>query len=91
MAGRQLNTIGTGWTTVFSATGVPALAELGAADGPAGKSATPAARAAAAVNGGWGSGRLFQSALVSALFTDDGRVFVGAVDPDLLYHAAAAK
>ncbi|HEX4729205.1 MAG TPA: hypothetical protein VH298_15475 [Jatrophihabitans sp.] len=90
-AGRQLNTIGTGWTTVFTATGVPGLAELGAVDGPAGKSAAPVLGKLPAVKGSWGSGRLFQSALISALFTDDGRAFVGAVDPDLLYHAAAVK
>jgi outer membrane lipoprotein-sorting protein len=89
--GRQLNTIGTGWTTVFTATGVPGLAELGAVDGPAGKSAAPVLGKLPAVKGSWGSGRLFQSALISALFTDDGRAFVGAVDPDLLYHAAAVK
>jgi hypothetical protein len=90
-AGRQLNTIGTGWTTVFTATGVPGLAELGAVDGPAGKSAAPVLGNLPAVKGNWGSGRLFQSALISALFTDDGRAYVGAVDPDLLYHAAATK
>jgi len=89
--GRQLNTIGTGWTTVFTATGVPGLAELGAVDGPAGKSAAPVLGKLPAVKGNWGSGRLFQSTLISALFTDDGRAFVGAVDPDLLYQAAAVK
>ncbi|HET6208978.1 MAG TPA: hypothetical protein VFD94_01270 [Jatrophihabitans sp.] len=90
-AGRQLSTVGTGWTTVFTAAGMPGVAELGATDGPAGKSGAPILGKLPAVKGSWGSGRLFQSALISALFTDDGRVFVGAVDPDLLYQAAAAK
>lgn len=41
------------------------------------------------VTGPWGSGRLLQSALVSVLLTDDGRVIAGAVTPELLYQAAA--
>lgn len=40
------------------------------------------------VSGAWGSGRLFDSSLFSALVTDDGRVFAGAVDPGALYAAA---
>jgi outer membrane lipoprotein-sorting protein len=40
------------------------------------------------VSGDWGSGRLLTSKLVSALLTDDGRVFVGAVRPDRLYEVA---
>jgi outer membrane lipoprotein-sorting protein len=41
------------------------------------------------VSGAWGQGRLFSSTLVSALVTDDGRVFAGAVDPSALYAAAS--
>ena len=40
------------------------------------------------VSGTWGSGRLLQSALFSALLTDDGRVLVGAVAPEKLYEVA---
>jgi len=40
------------------------------------------------VSGDWGSGRLLTSRLVSALITDDGRLLVGAVPPQLLYQAA---
>ena len=40
------------------------------------------------VHGTWGTGRLFESSLLSALVTDDGRVFAGAVDPATLYAAA---
>ncbi|MCL2779936.1 MAG: hypothetical protein FWD74_00285 [Actinomycetia bacterium] len=40
------------------------------------------------VSGSWGRGQLFESTLVTALFTDDGRVFAGAVDPSALYAAA---
>jgi outer membrane lipoprotein-sorting protein len=80
-------TTGTGWTTVAKVTGAPSLAQLGSAS----KSAGPLLGALPAVSGSWGSGRLFQSALITALFTSDGRVYVGAVDPELLYRAAAAK
>jgi len=41
------------------------------------------------VEGAWGKGRLLQTALVSALLTDDGRLLVGAVRPDALFRAAS--
>ncbi len=41
------------------------------------------------VSGSWGSGHLLQSRLFSVLFTDDGRVLVGAVSGDRLQAAAA--
>ncbi|MGI5487754.1 LolA family protein [Microtetraspora malaysiensis] len=47
--------------------------------------------AAAPVSGEWGSGRLIRTKLVSALLTDDGRLLAGAVTPEVLYAAAAAK
>jgi len=43
------------------------------------------------VSGAWGKGRLLDSDLLSALLTDDGRVFAGAVDPADLYAAAGRK
>jgi outer membrane lipoprotein-sorting protein len=46
------------------------------------KSATP-------VSGSWGSGRLVKTSLISVLMTNNGRVFVGAVTPQVLYSAAA--
>ncbi|MEA5154302.1 hypothetical protein [Raineyella sp.] len=39
------------------------------------------------VSGSWGSGRLLQGTLFSAVLTDDGRVAVGAVPADQLYAA----
>ena len=36
----------------------------------------------------WGSGRLLEGDLASVLVTDDGRLYVGAVDPAALYAAA---
>jgi outer membrane lipoprotein-sorting protein len=82
-----VSTVGSGWTSVLKVTGLPTRAVLG----------TQSPQAATllgllpAVKGGWGSGRLLQSPMLSALITDDGRAFVGAVDPSVLYAAAAAK
>lgn len=42
------------------------------------------------VQGSWGKGKIVTSKMVSALITDDGRVFAGLVTPDTL-QAAAAK
>lgn len=41
------------------------------------------------VHGSWGSGQLLHTSLVSMLMTSDGKVFVGAVTPSVLYAAAA--
>lgn len=41
------------------------------------------------VHGSWGSGELLRTSLMSALMTSDGRVFIGAVTPSVLYRAAA--
>jgi hypothetical protein len=39
------------------------------------------------VNGSWGSGRLLAGTAFSAVWTDDGRLAVGAVRPDVIYQA----
>ena len=44
---------------------------------------------AVSVEGTWGRGRLVRSDLLTALTTKDGRTFVGPVQPDVLYAAAA--
>jgi hypothetical protein len=43
------------------------------------------------VSGSWGSGHLLEGKLFSAVLTDDGRVAVGAVTPQTLYAALAAR
>ena len=43
------------------------------------------------VSGSWGSGRLFAGTLVSMVHADDGRIAIGAVAPEALYAALAAK
>lgn len=85
-AGSSVSTVGSGWTTVVRITGVPSLTELGKSG-----SANLLLGMLPQVKGSWGTGRLFQSSLVTALITSDGRAFVGAVDPVLLEQAAAAK
>lgn len=40
------------------------------------------------VRGDWGSGRLLRSNVMSALLTDSGTLYVGAVTPEVLYAAA---
>jgi hypothetical protein len=42
-------------------------------------------------SGSWGSGRVLSGTLFSAVVTDDGRVAIGAVSPERLYAALAAK
>jgi hypothetical protein len=46
-------------------------------------------KSATAVSGTWGTGRLLRTSLISALMTSNGRMFVGAVRPSVLYAAAA--
>jgi outer membrane lipoprotein-sorting protein len=41
------------------------------------------------VSGSWGSGRLLESALFSVLVTNDGRLLLGAVNPERLFEAAS--
>ena len=43
------------------------------------------------VSGAWGTGHLLEGTLFSAVLTDDGRVAVGAVTPQTLYAALAAR
>lgn len=79
--GDEPTVIGEGWERVamlrgVSTAGNPALDQLLAK--------------APTVQGSWGKGKVLTSKMVSALITDDGRVFVGLVTPATL-QAAAAK
>ena len=74
---------GTGWESVVEFPASAASAEAGAM-----MSSDPLLQqAAVAVPGG----RLFSTAVVNVLFTDDGRVFAGSVPADRLLTAAAAR
>jgi outer membrane lipoprotein-sorting protein len=86
--------IGTGWTSVLvmrnpqPSTEPPAGAPPQARQGLS--QLTSIINRLPKVSGSWGSGRLLESTLFSALLTDDGRILIGAVNPDRLYAAAAS-
>ncbi len=40
------------------------------------------------VSGPWGTGQLLESPLVCVLVTNDGWIYAGSVDPEVLYDAA---
>jgi outer membrane lipoprotein-sorting protein len=91
-----VTTIGSGWLAVLD---VPSSAGLtGAGDKNAASSGTSGDSgavlnallgSASQVSGSWGSGRLLQTSLVSALIISNGPVLIGAVQPSVLYAAAA--
>ena len=73
-------TIGTGWTTVV---------RLQPADLAANSAEQQYLNRLPRTSWKGGSGRLFESKLLTALFTDDGRLYAGAVDKGVLIAAAA--
>lgn len=74
-----VTTVGSGWSTVV---------EIPAADVPADLADSPLlSTAAQKVDGG----RVVSTTLLSVLFTDDGRVLAGAVNPQRLQDAAAGR
>ncbi|MER5421194.1 LolA family protein [Streptosporangium roseum] len=93
----ELTTVGEGWTTVavlpFSAQDLTGPAQQGGRSG--GQDTTVVAdallKSAKQVSGAWGSGKVIQTKLVSALLTDDGRLLVGAVTPEKLTEAAGQR
>src|SRR5580704_13149963 len=94
-----VTTIGSGWLTVLelpSSTLTPGAPAAGgpASGGPPAGDSTAVLRtllaSATPVHGTWGSGRLLRTGLVSVLITDQGPTFIGAVQPSVLYAAAAA-
>jgi outer membrane lipoprotein-sorting protein len=93
-AAAEPKVIGKGWTSIVSLKMPTASAASGsAASGAKGKSDAAQLQSALnilpSVSGSWGKGHLLSGSLFSALITDDGRVFVGAVTPEALYQAAA--
>jgi len=91
----DVTTIGSGWLTVLE---LPSsMLTSGAQAGSGGHSNGDSAAvlntllaSATPVHGAWGSGRLIRTSLVSVLMTDQGTTFAGAVQPSVLYAAAAA-
>jgi outer membrane lipoprotein-sorting protein len=95
----DVTTTGSGWITVLelpSSTLTQGSQAPGSASGggpsPGDSAAVLRALLASAtpVHGAWGSGQLLRTSLVSVLMTDQGTTFAGAVQPSVLYAAAAA-
>ncbi|GAB7032716.1 DUF2092 domain-containing protein [Streptomyces sp. NPDC021749] len=84
-----LNVIGKGWTSIATIKGAGAGVPAGKdqVGGDAGKFLDSIGEK---VSGSFGSGRIFSTRLVNALITDNGTVYVGAVDKQALIHAADA-
>jgi outer membrane lipoprotein-sorting protein len=80
--------IGKGWTSIVSLKMPASSAAGGKKDDSA--QMQQALNILPKVSGSWGSGHLLSGSLFSALITDDGRVFIGAVTPAAL-EAAATK
>ncbi|MFF2809965.1 outer membrane lipoprotein carrier protein LolA [Streptomyces sp. NPDC058000] len=83
-----LNVIGKGWTSIATLKGAGAPGGKDQlAKGDAGKFLDSLGTK---VTGSFGSGHVFSTRLVNALMTDDGTVYVGAVDKQALIAAADA-
>ncbi len=89
--------VGTGWSQVVVGS-VPAdqAADLaatgqGEAAGAGGLDVAALLESLPRTSGAWGSGRLLSGTLVSAILTDDGRFAIGAVSPETLGAALAAR
>ncbi|HET7387665.1 MAG TPA: hypothetical protein VFJ19_13490 [Nocardioidaceae bacterium] len=90
---QDAHAVGKGWTTVLVGS-LPQGAlgdQSGSTDsaGPAGVQAL--LDTLPKVSGSWGSGRLLKGSLFSAVLTSDGRVAVGAVQPQMLYDALGTQ
>ncbi|MEU9119674.1 DUF2092 domain-containing protein [Streptomyces sp. NPDC048506] len=85
-----LNVIGKGWTSIATIKGAGPGLPTGkdqAVGGDAGKFLDSLGEKA---SGSFGSGRIFSTRLVNALMTDNGTIYVGAVDKQALIDAANA-
>jgi hypothetical protein len=93
----DVSAFGSGWLTVLDLPSSGLTSPAGPDGGPvsignaAGDSAAVLAallKSASPESGTWGTGRLLRTSLISALITSNGRLFVGAVQPSVLYAAA---
>ncbi|MFH8566944.1 outer membrane lipoprotein carrier protein LolA [Streptomyces sp. NPDC017993] len=83
-----VNVIGKGWTSIATIKGAGAGLPSGKDKGATGDAGKFLDSIGEKVTGGFGSGRVFSTRLVNALVTDDGTIYVGAVDKDSLIAAA---
>jgi outer membrane lipoprotein-sorting protein len=89
----DVSSVGSGWLTVLDLPSSGLTSSGGSGSGGSGESSAlinTLLVSAARVSGSWGSGRLLRTSLVSVLITDSGRLFIGAVQPSVLYAAAAS-
>ncbi|MFY9932209.1 MAG: DUF2092 domain-containing protein, partial [Streptosporangiaceae bacterium] len=93
----DVSTTGSGWLTVLEApsSALTATPSTGGTSTNGSNDSTAVLHAllaaATPVHGAWGSGQLLRTSLVSVLMTDSGRTYVGAVQPSVLYAAAAGS
>ncbi len=100
-AGTAPKVVGSGWSTVVVAPFDLATMQSGSTGGPKAGTSGPAGdlgrqlsgilKALPTTSGTWGSGHVLSGTLFSAVITDDGRIAIGAVAPDRLEAALAAK
>ena len=85
--------VGSGWSTVVVAPFTLPTSQQGAGGSAADSAAQLSGilKALPTTSGAWGSGHLLQGTLFSVVLTTDGRIALGAVPPDQLYSALAAK
>jgi outer membrane lipoprotein-sorting protein len=81
--------VGEGWTSVVVAS-LPADASANGATATPFGNLDELVKNLPTVSGSWGSGHLLKGSLFSVVLTDDGRVAVGAVEPEALYAALTA-
>lgn len=89
----KITTIGSGWTTVVRAQGMDLLgAGSGGASSPSAGSGELSGYLQTLPRVSWsgGSGRLLQTTLLTVLISDDGRLYAGPVDRNVLLADAAA-
>lgn len=102
LPGQRPTVVGEGWTTVLvgelpgdaladlAESGSRAADEQWGGDDPA-ATALALLEALPATSGDWGSGRVLAGTLFTVILTDDGRFAVGAVGPEALGAALAAR
>lgn len=84
--------VGSGWSTVVVAPfTLPTSQQGGGSAADSAAQLNGILKALPTASGTWGSGHVLQGTLFSLVLTDDGRVALGAVSPDRLYTALAAK
>ncbi|MDQ6649162.1 MAG: hypothetical protein M3Z02_03435 [Actinomycetota bacterium] len=81
----QPKLIGTGWEAVVLITGVSQ------SSGQLPAQTRSLLALGQQVSGAFGTGRLFRTTLLTALLTDDGRLYAGAVTPEAIQAAAAPR